>query len=80
MVGIPTFLHCNFFNKKGEENLKTFQYKGTVFSPYYDYILSPLCAWLVDNVVPRTMAPNLMTLTSFLCSVTAHLILYFNDS
>lgn len=51
-----------YITKVGEEGVKNFKYKGGSESLLYKYIWSPLASWLVDNVVPVWMAPNVITL------------------
>mmetsp|Transcript_97567 Transcript_97567/g.198152 ORF Transcript_97567/g.198152 Transcript_97567/m.198152 type:complete len:450 (+) Transcript_97567:134-1483(+) len=50
-----------YLTEDAREKLKTYSYRGTDHSLLYHYLLSPLAAFLVDAIVPRSMAPNTVT-------------------
>ena len=56
--------------------------KSSCDSPYYDYVQSPLCDWIV-NQLPSWLAPNLITFWGFawnLACIIATLYLYGNST
>ena len=60
---------------------QSFSYRGGDLSLAYKYFLSPLAQWLVDQAVPRTMAPNTITLLGlWLSLVSVLLTLFYNPS
>lgn len=50
-----------YITEKGYDGIRNFKYKGGSVSVFYAHIWSPLCNWIVDNVMPSTLAPNLIT-------------------
>ena len=38
--------------KEGQDNLRASKYRGSDNSLFYNYVYSPVCAFLVDNVAP----------------------------
>ena len=77
-IQVPV-IQYNYFDARGEESLKTFRYSGTNYSFYYDKMLSPFCDWLVKRFVPRSWAPNMMTVLGFALIVFGHVWLYFDN-
>ncbi len=53
--------HRCYISTQGEKGILGFKYKGTCDSIAYKYLWSPLCNWIVDNIIPATMAPNVVT-------------------
>mmetsp|Transcript_30285 Transcript_30285/g.46362 ORF Transcript_30285/g.46362 Transcript_30285/m.46362 type:complete len:436 (-) Transcript_30285:34-1341(-) len=56
--------------------LKDFAYKGNDNSYIYNYILSPLAGFLVDNVTPSHIAPNSITLSGFLLMIASFCLMH----
>ena len=54
------------FPESSEPNLKKFKYSGTDNSILYKNLYSPLCNYLIENWTPKTLAPNLITITGFI--------------
>jgi ethanolaminephosphotransferase len=61
-----------YLTPDARKHLKTYQYKGSDNSLLYQYILSPLAAFLVDNAVPRSMAPNTVTSIGLVWMISAY--------
>jgi ethanolaminephosphotransferase len=55
--------------RKDRENLHKYRYSGGDSSPVYEYVLSPLAQFCVDNFIPIWLAPNLVTLLGLAASV-----------
>lgn len=36
----------------------------------YKYVTRPLAVWLVDNYMPEWIAPNIISITAFIMSIT----------
>jgi ethanolaminephosphotransferase len=50
--------------------------KSSCFSPYYTYVQSPLCDYLV-SYLPTWLAPNLITISGFMILVLTHLLMLY---
>jgi len=50
--------------------------KSSCFSPYYTYVQSPLCDFLV-SYLPTWLAPNLITISGFMILVLTHLLMLY---
>ena len=59
------------------ETIKNFKYVGKDNSIFYSCFLSPCLNFLI-NFVPPTLAPNAITLASFLCNVLSFYVTYLN--
>lgn len=66
-----------YISPEGEKGLKQFKYKGGSDSILYKYLWSPLCDWLVENVIPPWVAPNVITVAGFLLIVLSSVILTY---
>ena len=70
-----TFYCERLFRKDKANNLKTFQYKCQSDSIAYEYILSPTADFFVENVIPESVAPNILTFLGFFVnSIVIHLV------
>ena len=61
-----TFYGETLFPHTSQNALKTYKYSGSDNSILYAHIYSPLCNYLVENWTPKTLAPNIITLTGFM--------------
>eukprot|EP00531_Pseudo-nitzschia_arenysensis_P013038 CAMPEP_0116140300 /NCGR_PEP_ID=MMETSP0329-20121206/13769_1 /TAXON_ID=697910 /ORGANISM="Pseudo-nitzschia arenysensis, Strain B593" /LENGTH=396 /DNA_ID=CAMNT_0003635395 /DNA_START=55 /DNA_END=1245 /DNA_ORIENTATION=- len=61
-----------YLTKDARENLKTYQYKGGDNSLLYRYILAPLATFLVNTIVPKSLAPNTITSIGLVWMITAY--------
>ena len=66
-----------FISPAGGEALKNFQYNGADNSLIYGYILKPLANFLVRTCVPRTIAPNSITLFGLFWMITSYTVMSF---
>ena len=66
-----------YLTKEARRNLLNYKYKAQDKSLIYKYILSPLAQWLVQNVVPRSMAPNTITSIGLLWMVASYCIYWY---
>lgn len=66
-----------YITPEGIEHMRTFQYDGSDPSYLYKYFHSPLANFLVKYVVPSWVAPNVLTLTGFLFTLSAHAIFFY---
>ena len=57
--------------------LASFKYNGADLSPIYNYVLSPLAAYLVEKCTPRWIAPNSITLFGLCWMITSYLIVWY---
>ncbi|CAD8089590.1 unnamed protein product [Paramecium sonneborni] len=68
----------NYVNPQYYDNLRKFKYSGQNLSILYNWILGDIAQWVVDKL-PRTVAPNLITITGFCNLLTGFaLILILN--
>lgn len=70
-----------YIKPEHESNVTSHKYVSSVASIYYKLVQSPLCDWIVTKL-PRSLAPNVITFTGFMCNVTCMLIgyYYYGDS
>jgi ethanolaminephosphotransferase len=61
-----------YLTENARNKLKTYSYSGSDNSLLYQYILSPLAAWLVNTIVPKSMSPNTITSIGFVWMITAY--------
>jgi ethanolaminephosphotransferase len=61
-----------YLTEDARNKLKTYSYRGGDNSLLYQYILSPLAAWLVNTILPRSMAPNTVTSIGLVWMITAY--------
>ena len=52
------------------EKLKTYSYNGNDNSLLYHYVLAPLATFLVNTIVPKSMAPNTLTSIGLVFMIT----------
>jgi len=65
-----------FLTPEAAHNLRQFRYQGEDCSLLYKYVLSPLAEFVVQNWIPRTMAPNTITLSGLVIMLASYLITY----
>jgi ethanolaminephosphotransferase len=56
-----------YFPSDAKSKIHSYKYVGSDNSFLYRFLLSPLADWLVKNVIPGWVSPNLLTTISFLC-------------
>jgi ethanolaminephosphotransferase len=61
-----------FLSSSAATQLPLFQYKGEDRSLLYHYALSPLAAFCVNHLTPRTLAPNTITLIGLVFMIAAY--------
>jgi len=66
-----------YLNENARKQLHKYQYNGTDLSLLYQYILSPLAVFLVNTVVPKSMAPNTVTSIGLIWMITSYLLYWF---
>ncbi len=62
-----------YLTQDAREKLKTYQYNGVDNSLLYQYVLSPLATFLVNTIVPKSLAPNAITLIGLVWMISAYL-------
>ncbi|CAD8164150.1 unnamed protein product [Paramecium pentaurelia] len=68
-------LFQKYVNPQYYENLRRFKYSGQNLSILYNWILGDMAQWVVDQL-PKTVAPNLITITGF-CNLLTGFALIF---
>jgi len=58
-----------------KEAIKSFQYHGKDDSIFYEYVMSPFCQWVVDNILPEKLAPNMITLIGLSFIAIPHVLI-----
>ena len=66
-----------YLDEEARRNLPHYQYKGCDQSLLYKYILSPLATVCVETFVPRTMAPNTVTLLGLAFMICSYSIFWY---
>lgn len=49
-------IRTRFLTPQGEKNLTSYKYSGSDASLLYKYFFSPCAQYLVDNIIPPTLA------------------------
>jgi ethanolaminephosphotransferase len=70
-------LSAQFITPQGEKNLLLYKYSGSDKSLLYRFFFSPTAQFLVDRVIPSWLAPNVITLLGFFCTLIPHFIILF---
>mmetsp|Transcript_24532 Transcript_24532/g.40359 ORF Transcript_24532/g.40359 Transcript_24532/m.40359 type:complete len:392 (+) Transcript_24532:177-1352(+) len=65
-----------YISQRGLQNLHSYKYKGVDLSPITKYILQPYWEWAL-RFVPLWVAPNMITLTGFLCTIATYLLMQY---
>jgi len=65
-----------FISAQGIQNLESYKYSGVDQSFLANLVMKHFWNWLLDNVVPVWIAPNLLTLFGFLCVFFANTLLW----
>jgi ethanolaminephosphotransferase len=68
-----THLGTGYVSQQGVLNLATYAYSGQDRSILANYVMKHFWNWLIDHVVPRWIAPNLLTLSGLICVLLAYL-------
>lgn len=66
-----------FLTEEAQDGLKKYQYKGQDKSLLYNYVLSPLASFLVNNCTPTSIAPNTITLFGLCWMILSYASLWF---
>lgn len=69
-------LKKDFISKEGESNLPNYKYSGTDKSILYKHVFSPTAEFVVQNFIPNWLAPNVITLVGFLCTLIPHFLVW----
>lgn len=65
-----------YIQEKDHTHVLNHKYVGGTDSLYYAYVQSPLCDWIVSKL-PRTLAPNLITLIGFGFNVLTQIVMIY---
>lgn len=63
-----------FISELGEESIRNYIYKGGSDSLTYKYCWSPLSNWIVDHLIPSSLAPNTITAIGFFQLLAFHVV------
>jgi ethanolaminephosphotransferase len=67
-----------FISQSAAKQLPLFQYKGEDRSLLYHYVLSPLAAFCVNHLTPRTLAPNSITLIGLVFMIASYCAMWYH--
>jgi ethanolaminephosphotransferase len=67
-----------YISPQGEKNLPSYKYSGSDASLLYKHVFSPTAQFCVDHLIPSWLAPNVITLLGFFCTLIPHLIIWVN--
>jgi ethanolaminephosphotransferase len=70
----------DLINAQDVDKIRSFKYNGKDDSILYHKVLSPLAQWIVDNKVPPTLAPNVITLIGLACVLIPHWLIEWTTS
>lgn len=74
------FTYLDIINDTSRKAIIDYKYEGKDDSILYNKFISPLCQKIVDNHLPETLAPNLITTFGFLVNLFPHLLIVVNDA
>ncbi|KAJ0408409.1 hypothetical protein ATCC90586_009184 [Pythium insidiosum] len=70
-----------YLTREGAKNIQHYKYSGSDASLLYNYVISPSAQWLVDNVIPETLAPNAITISGLGLVIFSHIcMLWFSPN
>jgi len=69
-----------YLTPQARANLHTYVYKGEDYGITYIYVTRPLAKWIVDHWVPEWIAPNIISITAFMFSITPLIVLLLTQS
>jgi ethanolaminephosphotransferase len=61
-----------YLSPEGGDAILRYKYSGSDASLLYNYVISPIAQWLVDHVIPESLAPNTITISGLSLVVAAH--------
>ena len=64
----------DFLTKKDLETMKKYRFKGSEMTFLDKYLYEPFWDWIAQRL-PRTLAPNVITLTGFLMPLMLGIVL-----
>jgi len=65
-----------FISEEAAKTLPNYKYSGSDASLLYKHFYGKVAQYLVDHVIPPTLAPNTITLAGFACTLIPHLLLF----
>jgi hypothetical protein len=72
--------YSDVLNDTMKKPLLEHKYNGKDDSILYEKFISPLCQKIVDNYLPVTLAPNLITVVGFVIGLFPHMLIVLFDS
>ena len=70
------FIFAEYISPLGGIGIRQYKYSSTNLSLYYKYVSGPFAAFLVD-LLPRYVAPNVLTLLGFLNVLLAYALVWY---
>lgn len=64
-----------YLTEDGAKRILQYKYSGSDASLLYNYVISPLAQKLVDHVIPKSLAPNAITISGLAVVILTHLIM-----
>lgn len=61
-----------YVSDDGAKHILEYKYSGSDASLLYNYVISPIAQWLVDNVLSPSLAPNTITISGLSLVIFAH--------
>lgn len=65
----------NYVSESGGKNVLKYKYSGSDASLLYNHIISPTAQWIVNNVLPEWLAPNVITVFGLSLVASSHIAL-----
>ncbi|GLE10267.1 hypothetical protein PINS_up022346 [Pythium insidiosum] len=70
-----------YLTRDGAKNIQHYKYSGSDASLLYNHVISPSAQWLVDNVIPESLAPNAITISGLGLVIFSHVcMLWFSPN
>uniref|UniRef100_A0A0K2UDT7 Ethanolaminephosphotransferase 1like [Megachile rotundata] n=1 Tax=Lepeophtheirus salmonis TaxID=72036 RepID=A0A0K2UDT7_LEPSM len=73
------YLEVEYLNEEALKGFQSYKYNSVDTSPLSNYVMHPFWNWVVDKLCPKWIAPNLLTLSGFICCVAHYLVLSYYD-
>ncbi|PAA82628.1 hypothetical protein BOX15_Mlig017260g1 [Macrostomum lignano] len=77
-MGLMRLFYYKYLNSDVIKGFDRYKYSSQDTSPFSNYVMHPFWGWLVQ-FLPRWLAPNLLTVTGFLCLVVNALLAVYFD-
>lgn len=65
----------NYVSDNGGKAILKYKYSGSDESLLYNHLISPSAQWIVNNVLPEWLAPNMITIFGLSLVASSHIMM-----